>query len=152
MHGGACTAVNPDRVPSEPHQCCARRGQLFNWGPRPSLLRRTGSCQRLRLSERQGEHSPCRPATAASSAPHSKNAQTSSIAVFGFGRALRTRVDTTLPAGCGGRVQRAVVRLQLAAATNSTKQLPTNHRRLLWSKDTVVNVAEKSERDFDRCD
>jgi hypothetical protein len=25
-----------------------------------------------------------------------------------------------------------------------------SHRKLLWSKATVVNVAEKSEQDFDR--
>jgi len=30
--------------------------------------------------------------------------------------------------------------------------LISNHRKLLWSKATVVNVAEKSEQDFDRCD
>jgi hypothetical protein len=30
--------------------------------------------------------------------------------------------------------------------------LISNHRKLLWSKTTVVNVAEKSEQDFDRCD
>ena len=28
--------------------------------------------------------------------------------------------------------------------------LISSHRKLLWSKATVVNVAEKSERDFDR--
>ena len=30
--------------------------------------------------------------------------------------------------------------------------LISNHRKLLWSKATVVNVAEKSEQDFDRYD
>jgi hypothetical protein len=30
--------------------------------------------------------------------------------------------------------------------------LISSHRKLLWSKATVVNVAEKSERDFDRYD
>ena len=30
--------------------------------------------------------------------------------------------------------------------------LISNHRKLLWSKATVVNVAEKSEHDFDRYD
>jgi len=30
--------------------------------------------------------------------------------------------------------------------------LISNHRKLLWSKATVVNVAEKLEQDFDRCD
>jgi hypothetical protein len=30
--------------------------------------------------------------------------------------------------------------------------LISNHRELLWSKATVVNVAEKSEQDFDRYD
>jgi len=28
--------------------------------------------------------------------------------------------------------------------------LISSHRKLLWSKASVVNVAEKSERDFDR--
>jgi hypothetical protein len=28
--------------------------------------------------------------------------------------------------------------------------LISSHRKLLWSNATVVNVAEKSERDFDR--
>jgi len=30
--------------------------------------------------------------------------------------------------------------------------LISSHRKLLWSKATVVNVAEKSEQDFDRYD
>jgi hypothetical protein len=30
--------------------------------------------------------------------------------------------------------------------------LISNRRKLLWSKATVVNVAEKSEQDFDRYD
>src|SRR5262252_9469549 len=30
--------------------------------------------------------------------------------------------------------------------------LISNHRKLLWSKAIVVNVAEKKSRDFDRCD
>jgi hypothetical protein len=30
--------------------------------------------------------------------------------------------------------------------------LISNHRKLLRSKATVVNIAEKSEQDFDRCD
>jgi hypothetical protein len=30
--------------------------------------------------------------------------------------------------------------------------LISNHRKLLWSKAMVVNVAEKSEHDFDRYD
>ena len=30
--------------------------------------------------------------------------------------------------------------------------LISNHRKLLWSKATVVNVAEESEQDFDRYD
>ena len=30
--------------------------------------------------------------------------------------------------------------------------LISNHRKLLWSKDTVVSVAEKSERDSGRHD
>jgi len=30
--------------------------------------------------------------------------------------------------------------------------LISNQRKLLWSNATVVNVAEKSEQDFDRCD
>jgi hypothetical protein len=30
--------------------------------------------------------------------------------------------------------------------------LISSHRKRLWSKAMVVNVAEKSEQDFDRCD
>ena len=30
--------------------------------------------------------------------------------------------------------------------------LISNQRKLLWPNATVVNVAEKSEQDFDRCD
>ena len=30
--------------------------------------------------------------------------------------------------------------------------LISNHRKLLWSKATVVNVAEELEQDFDRYD
>jgi hypothetical protein len=30
--------------------------------------------------------------------------------------------------------------------------LISNHRKLLWSKATVVNGAEKSEQDFERYD
>ena len=30
--------------------------------------------------------------------------------------------------------------------------LISSHRKLLWSKATVVNVAEESEQDFDRYD
>jgi hypothetical protein len=32
------------------------------------------------------------------------------------------------------------------------QELISSHRKLLWSKAMVVNVAEKSEEDFDRYD
>jgi hypothetical protein len=60
-----------------------------------------------------------------------------------------------------GRVSRAWSRV--TAVRNCTRDeggsfefgnqvLISNHRKLLWSKATVVNVAEKSERDSDRYD
>ena len=35
---------------------------------------------------------------------------------------------------------------------SAIRSLIPSHRKLLWSKATVVNVAEKSEQDFDRYD
>jgi hypothetical protein len=64
--------------------------------------------------------------TAPSSALDSKSAQTSSIAAFGFG-ALRTRADVSLPAVVCKVSSMHCGRLQLTAATNSTRQLPTGH-------------------------
>ena len=46
----------------------------------------------------------------------------------------RRRKDQTLPFEVGNQVS------------------DSNHRKMLWPKAAVVNVAEKSEQDFDRYD
>ena len=73
-------------------------------------------------------------------------------------RGIRLRDQSTSAPGLVSRVtpvhtaMRNCTRDEGRSFEFGNQVLISSHRKLLWSKATVVNVAEKSEQDFDRYD
>ena len=75
----------------------------------------------------------------------------------------RACVAPTRKCSAGVRKRRAIIFSAHTALRNckgdeggilefGNQVLISSHRKLLWSKATVLNVAEKWEQDFDKCD